>query len=157
MVQIYYNPFAAARLEYPDTQKEYYQAYVRRSNSSRVDESPFPRMVDLWWAGLSLAVRNGASPVDLNPIATTHMIEGAIFDRDPWRIQFLRLIALHIKEDPDILTRPTEIIAMANGLAAAGVPGIVEMLTDGDEPPIWNLSNAVERLLTNSTSEMEGS
>lgn len=155
MVQRYYNPFSAARLEYPDTQKEYYHRYVRRSNSSPVDESPFPRMIDLWWAGLSLAVRNGTPPVDLNRTATTHMIEGAIFDRDPWRIQFLRLIALHINGDPDILTRPTDIISMANGLAAAGIPGIVEMLTDGDERPIWNLSNAVERLLANSTSERE--
>lgn len=147
MVQRYYNPFSAARLEYPDTQKEYYQRYARTSGSSLADESPFPRMVDLWWAGLSLAVRNEMSPVEINRAASTGFIEGVIFDRDPWRIQFLRLIALHIKGNPDILTSPTEIIAMANGLAAAGVPGIVDMLTDGDEPPIWNLSNAVERLL----------
>ena len=37
---------------------------------------------------------------------------------------------------------------IANRLAAAGVPRIVEMLKDGDQEPIWNLSDALERLLT---------
>ena len=146
--QRFHNPFTVTRPRYPETQRAHYQRYTRSSNSLPIDESPFPRMVDLWWAGMSLAVRNGLPPVDLSRVATVRFVEGAIFDSDPWRIQFLRLIALHInKGDPEILTRPTEIMTIADGLAAAGVPGIVEMLTDGDEPPIWNLSNAVERLL----------
>ncbi len=85
-------------------------------------------------------------PIDLSNAKTTRFIEGSIFDRDPWRIQFLMLIALHVKGQPEILINPPEIISMANGLAAAGVPGIVDMLTDGDEPPIWNISNAMEKL-----------
>ena len=68
-------------------------------------------------------------------------------DSDPWRIQYLRLIALQFKVDPQALTNHAEIIALANGLSAAGVPCVVKMLTDGAESPIWNLSNAVERLL----------
>ena len=148
MNQRYHNPFSASRLEYPTEQIEYYQRYVRRSSSGPVDESPFPRMIDLWWAGLSLAVRNGLDPTDLSKAKTTRFVEGSILDSDPWRIQFLRLIALHFKSEPEILSNPSEIISMANGLAAAGVPGIVEMLTDGDEPPIWNISNAAEQLIS---------
>jgi hypothetical protein len=105
-------------------------------------------MIDFWWAGLSLAVRNGLKPIDLSDAKTTRFVEGSILDSDPWRIQFLRLIALHVKGQPEVLSNPSEIISMANGLAAAGVPGIVDMLTDGDEPPIWNISNAVEQLIS---------
>ena len=36
---------------------------------------------------------------------------------------------------------------IANGLAAAGVPHIVRMLNEGVESPIWNLSDAFEKLL----------
>ena len=148
MNQRYHNPFSASRLEYPTEQMEHYQRYVRRSSSGPVDESPFPRMIDFWWAGLSLAVKDALEPVDLSNAKTTRFIEGSIFDSDPWRIQFLRLIALHVKGEPEILSHPSDIIAMANGLAAAGIPAIVDMLTDGDEPPIWNISNAVEQLIS---------
>ena len=148
MNQRYHNPFSASRLEYPTEQMEHYQRYVRRSSSGPVDESPFPRMIDFWWAGLSLAVKDGLEPVELSNSKTTRFIEGSIFDSDPWRIQFLRLIALQVKGEPEILSHPSDIISMANGLAAAGVPGIVEMLTDGDEPPIWNMSSAVEQLIS---------
>ncbi len=150
MNQRYHNPFSASRLEYPTEQREYYQRYVARSSSSSVDNSPFPRMIDLWWAGLSLAVRNGLKPIDLSNANTTRFIEGSILDSDPWRIQFLMLIALHVKGQPEILINSPEIISMANGLAAAGVPCIVDMLTDGDEPPIWNISNAMEKLIAES-------
>lgn len=149
MNQRYHNPFSANRLEYPTEQREHYLRFADRRNSRLpVDESPFPRMIDFWWAGLSLSIRKGLEPVDLSNVKTTRFIEGSIFDSDPWRIQFLRLIALHVRDQPDILINPSEIISMANGLAAAGVPGIVEMLTDGDEPPVWNISNAVERLIS---------
>ncbi len=148
MNQRYHNPFSASRLEYPTEQREHYQHYVERSSSLPLDDSPFPRMIDFWWAGLSLAVRNGLKPIDLSDAKTTRFVEGSILDSDPWRIQFLRLIALHVNGQPEVLSNPSEIISMANGLAAAGVPCIVEMLTDGDEPPIWNISNAVERLIS---------
>ena len=157
MNQRYHNPFSASRLEYPTEQREHYLHHVQRSSSLPVDESPFPRMIDFWWASLSLAVRNGLEPIDLSNAKTTRFVEGSVFDSDPWRIQFLRLIALHVKSQPEIVGNPSEIISMANGLAAAGVPGIVEMLADGDEPPIWNISNAVEQLISEANCRRIGS
>ena len=38
-------------------------------------------------------------------------------------------------------------IAIANGLAATGIPHIVEMLRDGNQDPIWNLSDALDEIL----------
>ena len=78
------------------------------------------------------------------------MVGGDILGSDAWRIQVLMLIALARQDDVEIVDSPARMMAMANGLAAAGVPHIVEMLTEGKEPPIWNLSNELERLLTES-------
>ena len=147
MTQRYHNPFSNARLVYPIDQGDYYNRFAKNQSSLRVDESPFPRMIDFWWAGLLIAARNELKPIDLNEHRTRYFATGAILDSDPWRIQYLRLIALHFKGEPDTLTNHAAIIALANGLAAAGVPCVVGMLTGGDEPPIWNLSNGVERLL----------
>lgn len=147
MTQRYHNPFSATRLEYPTGQKPHYDKYVARSSGRSVDNSPFPRMIDLWWTGLSLAVRNELEPIDLSKAQTARFEFGSILDGDPWRIHFLRLIAMQ-RRGPEILTNPPEIVSLANGLAAAGVPGIVEMLTDGDQLPAWNFMRAMENLLS---------
>jgi hypothetical protein len=39
-------------------------------------------------------------------------------------------------------------MALASGLARAGIPKVIEMLKDGEGEPIWNISNAIDRILT---------
>ena len=148
MTQRYHNPFASSELVYLSGQQSDYQSYVQRSANSGIDQSPFPRMVDLWWAGLSLAARDRLKPVDLTGQKVVHMIDGQIFDKDSWRVQLIMLVAINVTEDVEVVTDPARMMTIANGLAAAGVPRIVDMLTDGGQPPIWNLSEALESLLT---------
>ena len=149
MTQRYHNPFVSSELVYPAEQQEDYQSYAQRgSKSSDIDQSPFPRMVDLWWAGLSLAAHHRQSPVDLTGKSVVHMIDGDILDRDSWRVQFIMLIAISATDDVEVVTDPTRMISIVNGLAAAGVPQVIDMLTEGKQPPIWNLSEALESLLT---------
>ena len=149
MTQRYHNPFVSSELVYPAGQQEDYQSYAQRgSNSSGIDQSPFPRMVDLWWAGLSLAAHRGQSPVDLTGKSVVHMIDGDILDRDSWRVQFIMLIAMSVTDAVEVVTDPARMISIANGLAAAGVPQVIDMLTEGQQPPVWNLSEALESLLT---------
>ena len=148
MVQRYHNPFAAIPIVYPVEQQPDYQMYAQAGRSPNVDRSPFPRMVDLWWAGLSLAVRKDLPLVDLRGSQTAHMENGQILDRDSWRVQVVMLIALHVTNEVEVVTDPARMMAIANGLAAAGVPHIVEMLTDGDESHIWNISKALENLVS---------
>ena len=38
-------------------------------------------------------------------------------------------------------------MALANGLATAGLPEVIEMLKDGAAEPIWNLSDAIDEML----------
>ena len=57
------------------------------------------------------------------------------------------LVAIAV-DGVEVVADPNRMMQIANRLAAAGVPYIVEMLEEGDQPPIWNLSDALEQLLT---------
>jgi hypothetical protein len=104
-------------------------------------------MVDFWFAGLSLAGRKQLAPVDLSKQETFKFIEGSIFDRDSWRVQAVMLIATAVDGSVEIVGEPRRMMAIANGLAAAGVPHVVDMLRDGDQDPIWNLSESIDSAL----------
>ena len=146
MTQRYYNPFGGSELVYPVDQQDDYRQYC--AGSTDVDASPFPRMVDLWFAGLSIAARLRLEPVQLAGHRTVHMIDGNVFDgEDSWRVQVLMLVALNVENEVDVVDDASRMMGIANGLAAAGVPHILEMLTTGDQRPIWNLSDALLDLL----------
>ena len=148
MTSRFYNPFAGSQLVYPDDQREYYQQYCATGSGRDVDQQPFPRMVDLWFAGLCIAARMGLPAANLTGRRTVNMIQGSIFDGgDAWRVQIVRLISLASENDVETLDGANRMMAMANGLAAAGVPEIVDMLTNGKQAPIWNLSDAVDELI----------
>ena len=144
----YYNPFAGMYLVYPVEQEPEYHKYCQTGGREPIDQSPFGRMVDLWFAGLSVATRKGLSSIDLSGKKTSNMIQGAIFDgKDSWRVQFLMLVAIAMEDDVAVVERPNRMMSIANGLAAAGVPYVVEMLQGGEQLPIWNLTDALESIL----------
>ena len=78
---------------------------------------------------------------------TRKIIDGSIFSSDPWRVHTLMLIAIGKTGDVQIVSEPQKMMALARGLAVAGLPKVIEMLKDGDAEPIWNLSDAVDGLL----------
>lgn len=147
MTQRYHNPFAAVDLVAPIEQRTDYQYFTQSGGNAIIDQSPFPRMVDLWFAGFSIAARKQLSPIDLSKLETFKFIDGSIFDRDSWRVQTVMLVAIAVEDKIEIVTKPHQMISIANGLAAAGVPHIVEMMREGAQDPIWNLSDSVYELL----------
>ena len=149
MTKRYHNPFAGIDLIAPVEQRDVYDRYCKTGDKrSNIDQSPFPRMVDFWFAGLALGAREKLPSFDLSGKDTFKFIEGSIFDRDSWRVQTVMLIAISQEDNVEIVAEPRRMIAIANGLAAAGVPGIVDMLKDGDQPPIWNLSESLDVFLS---------
>ena len=145
------NPFQGMQIISLETQRADYDAYCQ-SGQSRVSvgRSPFPRKVDLWFAGLSLAVLKNLEPIDLTKKQKREIvsiISGDIFDTDGWQAQAIILIAVARKGNLEVVLKPREMMDIANGLAAAGVPHIVKMLNEGPQTPIWNLSDAFEKLL----------
>lgn len=149
MADRYFNPFQAIDLNVPVEFHEAFTRYCQRSAEAVVDESPFPRMVDLWFLSVCVAARLGLEPADITKFDTRKIIDGSIFGSDPWRVHTLMLIAIGKSGDVQVVSEPRKMMALANGLAVAGLPRVIEMLKDGNAEPIWNLSDAVDALLRN--------
>lgn len=148
MADRYFNPFQAIDISVPvEFHESAFKRYCQREANSVIDQSPFPRMVDLWFLAVCVAARLGLEPADIAKYDTTKIIPGSIFGSDPWRVHTLMLIAIGKTGDVQIVSEPRKMIALANGLAIAGLPKVIEMLGEGDAEPIWNLSDAVDELL----------
>ena len=148
MTQHSTNPFQSQQIISPIRQRTDYDLYCQSGQvRSRTEECPFPRKVDLWFAGIALALRNNLNPIDLTKEETVNIISGEIFNTDGWQAQAIMLIAIELEGDLDIVLKPRIMMNKANGLAAAGVPYIVKMLNEGSHKPIWNLSEEIEKLM----------
>ena len=147
MADRYFNPFQAIDINVPVEFHEAFTRYCQRSADAIIDQSPFPRMVDLWFLSMCVAARLGLETADTGKYETRKIIDGSIFGSDPWRVHTLMLIAIGKSGDVEIVSRPREMMAVASGLAIAGLPKVIEMLKDGDAEPIWNLSDAIDSLL----------
>ena len=146
MTQRYHNPFAGIDLIAPVDQRDVYDRYCQTGGRAVIDQTPFPRMVDFWFAGLSIAARKELAPLDLSKQDTFKFMEGSILDRDSWRVQAMMLVAIAVEDNVEVVGEPRRMMAIGNGLAAAGIPHLVEMLRDGDQDAIWNLSEALDVL-----------
>jgi hypothetical protein len=104
-------------------------------------------MVDLWFFSVCIGARLNLQPVDLSTRETYKIIEGSIFGNDPWRIHTLMMIAISKTGDVQVVSEPRSMMSLANGLAVAGMPKVIEMLKDGAADPIWNLSDSLENML----------
>lgn len=142
----YYNPFQTAELRYPKQYREEVERYTQRwaegGEPGDPDDSPFPRIVDMWL----LAVCIGAEMGRRTPMAredSHKFIEGSIFQGDPWRVEVLELLAIGFTGDPEIIRNPREVVQLANELAATGMAKAIEMLREGHAGPIWNVSDAI--------------
>ena len=147
MTDQYYNPFQGIDIHVPAEFHEAFTRYCQGSGGAVVDQSPFPRMIDLWFLSACVAARLGLKPVDVGTAKTVKIIDGSIFGRDAWRIPTLMLLGIAKTEDVNIVAERRKIIALVTGLAVAGIPRVIEMLGDGAAEPIWNLSDAIDELL----------
>ncbi len=149
MAQHYDNPFRNMQIISPTIQRDDYDHYCQTGAGAKAAKTPFPRKVDLWFAGLSLAARQNLKPMHLTKKKkdTVSIISGNIFDTDGWQAQAIMLIAIAVEGNLEVVLKPRRMMDIANGLAAAGVPHIVKMLNEGSESPIWNLSDALDDLL----------
>ena len=152
MAQQYDNPFHNMQIISPETQRDDYDHYCQTGQQrAKADTSPFPRKVDLWFTGLSLAVRKNLQPIDLTKEKTVNIISGDIFNTDGWQAQTIMLIAIAVEGKVEVVLEPRRMMDIANSLAAAGVDQIIKMLNEGSQKPIWNLSEAFTELFQSDT------
>ncbi len=147
MADRYFNPFQAIDINVPVELHEAFTRYCQTGGSAEIDQSPFPRMVDLWFLAVCVAARQNLEPVDITKYETKKIIDGSIFGSDPWRVHTLMLVAIGKTGDVQIVAEPRKMMAIVGGLAVAGLPKVIEMLKEGEGEPIWNISDALDNLL----------
>jgi len=147
MADRYFNPFQAIDIHIPVQFHDAVGRYSQSGGNAIIDQSPFPRMVDLWFMAVCLAARLDLDPEDIGQYETRKIIDGSIFSSDPWRVHALMLIAIGRTGDIQIVSEPRKMMTLFSGLAVAGLPKVIEMLKEGDAEPIWNISDALDSLL----------
>jgi hypothetical protein len=132
------NPYVNLQLRIPKHEWEAvrrFTATFRAEDGAKpdIDQSPFDRYVDLWWAALILGIRAGTPT---KPPEWHTFVTGVVFTQDPWRIRQLELLALAEARTTDILDDPGRVISIANEYAATGIRILLDQMT-GQAEPIW--------------------
>jgi hypothetical protein len=143
----YHNPFQTFDILVPvEFHESLFERYCQTGGSKRIEASPFPRMIDLWFFALCIAVKEQKDPINYSSLQTTKIIDGSIFSSDPWRIHALMLIATSLTDSIDIVADPRKVMTLASELAVAGLPIVQDMLNSGQQAPLWNLSDSVAKM-----------
>ena len=146
-----FNPFANQPIHVPKAYHEDLNLYSTTfisgdSKTTNLEEAPFKRYVDFWL----LAVVVGASQGHFMPMTTgdrQRFITGSVFQRDLATIEFLLLLAIAHTEDPFVVNDARQVMDIAEGYAASGIPLVKEMMHQGHLPPLQNLTRSLLRAL----------
>lgn len=145
------NEFAATDITLPQKYQEYFHAYcLTRTEGSRntPEDSPFPRMVDMWFFAVCLAVKEGLEPEFERKGKTYKAIEGVALGGDGWRSNALLLLAIAHAGKVDVVRSPGEMMRIANAYALAGLPRLIAILEDrGGDLALDHLSDAVLEMI----------
>jgi hypothetical protein len=145
------NPYANLQLRIPEHEWEAVRRYTTTfrpedGSEPNIDQSPFNRYVDLWWAALIIGVREGRRS---KPTEWHDFTPAVVFNQDPWRIRQLELLALAEARDTDVLDDPGQIISMANEYAATGIGILIDQMT-GQTEPIWAVTSLFRSMVEQS-------
>ena len=147
------NVFSGLRIDLPIKYKDYFHAFCLTRLDGSVnspEQSPFPRMVDMWFLALCIAVKDGLTPnFDLSG-KTYKAIEGTVLGSDNWRSDALLLLAIGHTGNADVLDKPNEMMKIANAYAMAGLPKLIGILeARGGDCSLDHLSEYISKLVEN--------
>ena len=127
------NVFGQADINLPEKYQEYFHMYsLTRTEGSRnnPEDSPFPRMVDMWFLAVCIAAKEGLKPEFEVKGKTYKAIEGTVFGSDNWRSNALQLLAIAHTGDVQVTDKPNEMMRIANAYALAGLPRLIALLEE---------------------------
>lgn len=145
------NPFVTAEVNAPVEAQEHFRRYSQSTGASTVadhDRKPFPRMVDFWFLAICVAVSKGLKPITLEGRKTYKAIEGAAIVSPEWRTHALRLIAIAESGDPEIVKDGRRMMEIANGLAFAGMPLLVDILETNPDDEFFGLGDEFAEMIS---------
>jgi len=138
-----YNPFQSGALRLPKNYQSDIQKYCQRDSGSDILNSPFKRIVDLWY----LCVCIGAY-FDEKKEVTNHyrFMDGSVLKDDHYMIENLEIIAIADSGDQNILIEPNKMLEILNSYAFAGFERVYNALS-GSSDNLWNLNDyLIEKL-----------
>lgn len=139
------NPFASYNIEIPNMYKDNIHKYCQSSgNKNTVMYSPFERQVDLWFIAFLYAVNKKLTPEKVSD--TYNATTAAILSSDPSRINTIQLSVLGLTKDIDYLKDPRRVFDYCLGLANAGIPYVIQALSDPEDSPLFSLTDLLESL-----------
>ncbi len=145
------NAFASIDILLPDRYQPHFHTYCLThagGSQNRPEYSPFPRMVDMWFIALCIAVKEGLKP-EFNVQGKTYKaIEGNVFGSDSWRSNALMLLAVAHTGDVKVTDQPREMMRIANAYALAGLPRLITVLEERrNDTALDYLSDAVVEMM----------
>lgn len=138
------NPFSTFEIRIP---KVYSEQVKRFCSLSGGELTPFERQVDFWYFAFLYAVKNKLRPAPCDIKDTVNVIAGSILSRDPYRISHIQAAYLSITNDVNSLAEDRKVFEFATALANAGIPHVIQILSDSDTKPLWNILDAIEEVL----------
>ena len=137
------NPFASYQIEVPRKYGDQIKSYCKTGGSGVTYEfAPFDRQVDFWYFSLLYAVKNGLSPE--KETDTSNITYGTILADDSYRIPHILLMFLGNFGSIQELSNYRKVFNYANSMAHAGIPYVLQILSDEDDRPLWGLLEEIE-------------
>ncbi|MDN7124871.1 hypothetical protein J6I90_08250 [Pseudidiomarina sp. 1APP75-32.1] len=137
------NIFAQYQIDMPKAYQEKIKNFVSTGSQSQSRENaPFDRQIDFWFMALCLAFNKGLTAVKEKE--TYNAITAEILSRNPYRVTQMQMIALSVSMDPNILLEPKRMLDICVGLANAGIPLLINILSDTEATPLWNIYYELE-------------
>lgn len=134
------NPFASFNIEIPNKYREAALKYSDKSTSPEF--APFERQVDFWFVAFLLAVNKKLQPEKESD--TYNITPASIFGTDSKRIGLIQICVLGLTENFKLIGKHRAIFDYASQLAYAGMPHLIQILSDPDDRPLWALLNEFE-------------
>jgi len=137
------NPFASYNVEIPNKYRESVLKYCKTGGQKITPEfSPFDRQVDFWFMAFLIAVNKKLPPI--KEVDTYNATNAAIFSTDHNRVGLLQLSVLGLTKNFEKLSDHRWVFDYCLDLANAGMPYLIQMLSDPDDRPLWGLLSELE-------------
>lgn len=142
------NPFFNFNVEMPKKYQEQIKLFCKTSSSGGTSDEyelkPFERQIDFWYCAFLLAVKKNVAPTIEKD--TYNAISASILSQDSYRITHIQAVFLSVFNDLEALSEHRKVFDFALGMANSGIPLLLQILSDSDGRPIWNILDKLEEL-----------
>lgn len=140
------NPFENHQISIPHKYSEQVKKFCKQANSREQGEYvPFNRQVDFWYFAFLYAVRENLTPEHILD-KDTHNITPASILSD-YHIHQIQMAYLAKYQNIEGLVDNNKIFNYASDMAYAGMPHVIQILSDEDDKPLDNLFFYIENAL----------